>query len=59
LEDTDGDGRYDKSSLFAESLSFPTGLLAWRDGVIVTAAPDVLYLRDQDGDGKSAFARSG
>ena len=53
LEDTDGDGRYDKSTLFADGLNFPTGLLTWRDGVIVTAAPDVVYLRDTDGDGKA------
>jgi putative membrane-bound dehydrogenase-like protein len=53
LEDTDGDGRYDKSTLFAEGLNFPNGILTWRDGVIVTAAPDVLFLRDTDGDGKA------
>ncbi|MDB6174322.1 MAG: hypothetical protein JWL59_3633 [Chthoniobacteraceae bacterium] len=53
LEDTDGDGRYDKSTLFAEGLNFPTGLIAWRDGVIVSAAPDILFLRDTDGDGKA------
>ena len=53
LEDKDGDGTYEKSTLFADHLNFPTGLLTWRDGVIVTAAPDVLYLRDTDGDGKA------
>ncbi len=53
LDDTDGDERYDKSALFADDLSFPTGLLTWRDGVIVTAAPDILFLRDTDGDGKA------
>ena len=53
LEDTDGDGRYDKQTLFAEGLSFPTGLLTWRDGVIVTAAPEILFLRDTNGDGKA------
>ncbi|MES2707649.1 MAG: PVC-type heme-binding CxxCH protein [Verrucomicrobiota bacterium] len=53
LEDTDGDGRYDKSTLFAEGLNFPNGLLTWRDGVIVTAAPDILFLRDTDGDGRA------
>ena len=51
LSDADGDGRYDKAVVFAEGLNFPTGLLTWRDGVIVTAAPEVLWLRDTDGDG--------
>jgi putative membrane-bound dehydrogenase-like protein len=53
LEDTDGDGIYDKSHLFADGLSFPTGLITWRDGVIVTAAPEIIFLRDTDGDGKA------
>jgi putative membrane-bound dehydrogenase-like protein len=53
LEDADGDGRYDKQTLFADGLSFPTGLLTWRDGVIVTAAPEIVFLRDTDGDGKA------
>lgn len=53
LEDVDGDGRYDKQTLFAEGLSFPTGLLTWRDGVLVTAAPEVLFLRDTNGDGRA------
>ncbi len=53
LEDTDGDGRHDRSTVFAEGLEFPTGLLVWRDGVLVTAAPDLLFLRDSDGDGRA------
>jgi putative membrane-bound dehydrogenase-like protein len=53
LEDSDGDGRYEKSALFADNLSFPTGLLTWRDGVIVTAAPDVLFLKDTNSDGRA------
>ncbi|MEQ1854665.1 MAG: PVC-type heme-binding CxxCH protein, partial [Chthoniobacteraceae bacterium] len=53
LEDTDGDGRYDKSTLFAEGLNFPNGIITWRDGVLVTAAPDILFLKDSDGDGKA------
>lgn len=53
LEDTDGDGRYDKSTVFADGLSFPNGILTWRDGAIVTAAPHILFLRDTDGDGKA------
>ncbi len=53
LEDTDGDGRFDKSTIFADGLNFPNGILTWRDGVIVTAAPNVLLLQDTDGDGKA------
>lgn len=50
LEDLDGNGTYETSHLFAEGLNFPTGILAWRDGVLVTAAPQILFLRDTDGD---------
>jgi putative membrane-bound dehydrogenase-like protein len=53
LTDTDDDGRYDTSTLFADGLSFPNGLLTWRDGVIVTAAPNILFLRDTNADGKA------
>ncbi|MCH2183322.1 MAG: c-type cytochrome [Mariniblastus sp.] len=53
LEDTDGDGKYDQSTLFADNLPFPTDVMVWRDGVLVTAAPDVLFLADHDGDGRS------
>src|SRR5882724_10106804 len=52
LEDTDGDGHYDKSTLFADGLNFPNGILTWRDGAIITSAPNVLFLQDTDGDGK-------
>jgi hypothetical protein len=50
LEDTDGDGRYDKATLFLDGLPFPTGVTAWGKGVFVCAAPDVLYAQDTDGD---------
>lgn len=53
LEDGDGDGAYESANTFAENLSFPNGILTWRDGVIVTAAPDIFFLRDTDGDGVS------
>jgi putative membrane-bound dehydrogenase-like protein len=51
LEDTNGDGRFDRSVVFAEGLSYPTGILPWKKGVLVTAAPLILYLEDTDGDG--------
>ncbi|MEX0979146.1 MAG: CehA/McbA family metallohydrolase, partial [Pirellulales bacterium] len=50
LEDSDGDGRYDKSWLFAEHLAWPTGVVCWKGGVYVAAAPDVWYCRDTNGD---------
>ena len=53
LEDRDSDGHYEFSSLFAEGLNFPNGLLTWRDGVLVAAAPQILFLRDTNGDGKA------
>lgn len=53
LTDTDGDGRYDKSALFLEGIPFPTGVTCWRNGVLVCAAPDILYAEDTDGDEKA------
>lgn len=50
LKDTDGDGVLDESSLFAEGFVLPTGIMRWKDGLIVTAPPDVLFLKDTDGD---------
>ena len=53
LEDTDGDGRMDKVSLFASGVPYPTGVMPWKGGILVSAAPDVLFLKDTDGDGKA------
>jgi putative membrane-bound dehydrogenase-like protein len=53
LEDTDGDGKVDRSVVFAEGLSFPTSIAPWAGGVIVTAPPEVIFLKDTDGDGKA------
>lgn len=53
LIDKDGDGRMDQRIDFATELSFPNGLMPWRGGLIVTCSPDVLFLKDTDGDGKA------
>ncbi|NOX99511.1 MAG: c-type cytochrome [Verrucomicrobia bacterium] len=53
LEDTNGDGKYDKSTLFMEGLRFPTAVKAWRNGAIIVAAPEVFYAEDSDHDGKA------
>ena len=57
LEDTDGDGRVDRSTVFAEGLPFPAGIVPHRKGVLVAAAPDILLLEDTDGDGKADARR--
>jgi putative membrane-bound dehydrogenase-like protein len=53
LEDVDGDGRFEKRTTFADGLTFPNGLLPWDGGLIVTCAPDILYLKDTDHDGRA------
>jgi putative membrane-bound dehydrogenase-like protein len=53
LEDTDGDGRFDRNVRFADGLMLAQGVLACRDGILVTATPDVIHLRDTDGDDKA------
>ncbi|HEY7326480.1 MAG TPA: PVC-type heme-binding CxxCH protein [Gemmataceae bacterium] len=53
LEDLDGDGRYEHSRVFADRLLFANGLMLWKGGAVVTAAPHILYLKDCDGDGRA------
>ena len=51
LADTSGDGQMDKSFLFADGLTLPTSIMRWKNGVLVTDAPNVLYLEDTNNDG--------
>ena len=53
LRDTNGDGRIDQSFIFAENLPSATSILPWKDGILVAAAPDILYLKDTNGDHKA------
>jgi putative membrane-bound dehydrogenase-like protein len=50
LVDRDDDGVFDESHVFADRLSWPTGIAVWKGGVFVAATPDIWYLRDTDGD---------
>ncbi len=53
LSDRDAEGRFQTVTTFAEGLNFATGVLPWRDGAIVTAAGQIMFLRDADGDGQA------
>ncbi len=53
LTDSDGDGKMDKSTVFADGFVLPNSVMRWKNGVLVTDAPYVLYLEDSDGDGKA------
>jgi putative membrane-bound dehydrogenase-like protein len=57
LEDVDGDGKFDRSTIFARDLSWPTGIALWRGGCFVAATPDIWYLKDTDGDGVADVRR--
>ncbi|MBM3998991.1 MAG: azurin [Planctomycetes bacterium] len=50
LDDTDADGRADRCTAFASDLHNPTGFEFWNNGVIVAQGPDIVFLRDTDGD---------
>ncbi|HEX3727154.1 MAG TPA: PVC-type heme-binding CxxCH protein, partial [Pirellulales bacterium] len=53
LEDTDGDGKADAFSIFADGFNIPSGIAIGYGGVWVANAPDILFLEDTDGDGKA------
>jgi putative membrane-bound dehydrogenase-like protein len=53
LVDSDGDGHYDQSSVFLDGVAFPNGVKVWRKGLLLTAAPDIIYAEDTDGDGRA------
>ena len=57
LDDTDGDGRPDKATVFLDNLPFPTGLMPWRKGMLVASSPDIFYAEDTDGDGRADVRR--
>ena len=57
LEDSRGAGVFDKSTLFAENVPMATSVACWDGGVYVGSPPNLLYLKDTDGDGKADVRR--
>src|SRR5437870_2276726 len=53
LEDTNGDGIYDKATVFLDNLPFATGVTAWRKGALICTAPDILYAEDTNVHGSA------
>jgi putative heme-binding domain-containing protein len=57
LEDTDGDGVSDKTTVFADGLLIPTGVEPGDGGAYVANSTELLHLKDTDGDGKADQSR--
>ncbi len=57
LEDTDGDGRMDRATVFLDGLVMPRGIAHWRDGLLVIEPPHLLFVRDTNGDGRADESR--
>ncbi len=53
LEDNDGDGKYERSVVFADQVLQVSGIMPWKGGLLVTSAPDILWMKDTNGDGKA------
>lgn len=53
LEDTDNDGKADKSTVWADDLHIPLSFELYRDGIFVSEEPHLSLIRDTDGDGKA------
>lgn len=57
LEDENGDGKFEQSTVFADQLAWPTSVCCYKGGVFVAAAPDVWYFKDTDGNRKADVRR--
>lgn len=53
LEDTNGDGVFDKATIYVDDLPWPTAVICYDGGIFVAATPDIIYCKDTDGDGKA------
>ena len=53
LVDDDDDGIFDRATIYAENLKWPTSVCCYDGGIFVAASPDIFYFKDTDGDGVS------
>jgi putative membrane-bound dehydrogenase-like protein len=53
LLETDAAGKIVRATVFADNVRAVSGLMPWKGGLIVTSAPDILFMKDTDGDGKA------
>ena len=53
IESTRGDGVFDKATVFADNLPWPTGVTCYGGGLFVIATPDIVWLKDTNADGKA------
>ncbi len=53
LEDTKGDGHFDKSTVYATNMAWPTGIICYGGGIFVASTPDIIWFKDSNGDGKA------
>ncbi len=58
LEDEDADGVFETARVFADGLHWPSGIACFNGGIFVTAAPDIVYLKDTTGDGVADVRRT-
>jgi len=53
MENPSGDGKTWRTTIFADQVLAVSGFMPWKGGLIVTSAPDILFLKDTNGDGKA------
>jgi putative membrane-bound dehydrogenase-like protein len=53
LDDDDGDGRYDRATVFLDGLAYPTSVLPYRNGAFICSVPEILFASDTDGDSRA------
>ena len=55
LEDVDRDGRFDKSTVFADTFRWPTAVVCVQGGILVGDAPEIIFLKDTNDDGRADY----